>query len=772
MPGLEFIRDLAVVMVIAGAVAWVCQRLGLSLVVGYLLAGAIIGPFTPPFQLVASVERVQMLSQLGLVFLIFAIGLDLGFQRLRRLGLSVALATVVGAVLVFHGCRLLGLAAGWSSTQSLFAAGMLMVSSSAIIGKVLRELNAAHQRAGQLALGVTVLEDVVAVVMLTLLSTLVRFGGDASPQLPRTLGALSAFVVALVLVSLLFVPRLLLRLTRAGGAEVRTLLVIGLLLSLAWLAAQAGYSLALGAFLLGVIVASTPQKPEIERVFEGIRDMFGALFFVSMGMLVDFQLLAGAWPWVLGMTAFALGFRPLATSLGLVLAGHATRDSVRAGLALTPLGEFSFIIAQVGVAAGAVPREFYPMAVGASLLTTLLAPALMRRSAVLSARVDERLPLAAREWIAFYHAWLRRISARQQRSTLWRLTGARLVQTAVGILFVSALILFADPLYDWLRLRLGEAWLFPRGLTILFWTGFGVVVLAPLVAIWRNFEALAMIFAEAATRRSQRRQTLRPLLTTVLKTVATALLVVWLLALLPFGLFAVGVAGVVLAVLGVLTAVFWRRLVRWQSRLEIELQTQIKAALGPSAAANLTQALRERQDDWQLQTEEFLVPDFAACAGRRIGELALRKRFGCSIASIDRQGFIISNPGAAVALYPRDRLLLLGSAAQLDAAARELSLTLADAAAQDLEELSTDVVPVPLDSPRAGRTLLELDAMRQVGVQVAGIQRGPKRVLTPGGADRVEAGDELLVLGTPRQIREFREWLASAPVVEGTVFAK
>lgn len=768
MVGLDFIRDLAVVMVIAGAAGWICRRVGLSLVVGYLVAGAIIGPFTPPFQLVKDLDRVQMLSQLGLVFLIFAIGLDLGFQRLRRLGLSVALGTFVGALFVFYACRLVGLAWGWSNMQSLFLAGMMMVSSSAIIAKVLQELEATHQRSGQLALGVTVLEDMVAVIMLTLLSTVVNVDGAASAKLTRTMGGLGAFVVGLVLVSLLFVPRLLDRLARGGAGEVRTILVAGMLLSAAWLAARAGYSLALGAFLLGVIVASTPQKPEIERLFEGLRDMFGAVFFVAIGMLVDFRLLAEAWPMVLGLTLLTLVVRPLATATGLILSGHAVRDAARAGLALTPLGEFSFIIAQTGVAAGVVPASFFPMAVGASLLTTLLSPPLIRRSAAISAGLDERMPLVLREWISFYHAWLERLGRHQQRSVLWRLTGRRFVQTGVEIAFASALVLVGSPVYRRLDQWLSEDWLFPNGLPILFWSVYGVVLLAPVVAIWRNVEALAMIFAEFATSGATRRSALRPLIETVLKAVALALLVVWLLALLPFGRSLIWISIVVLAVLALLALVFWKRLVRWHSRLEVELHTQLKTALGSAAAANLAQALRERQADWQLQAEEFVVPDLAACAGQAIGSLALREKSGCSIASIDRQGFVISNPSAEVILYPRDKLLLLGSATQIDLAARELGAVQWDRASEDIEDLSLDVVMVPSDSPRADKTLAELNPIRQVGVQIAGIQRGSQRMLSPGGGDRIQAGDELLVLGAPRQIREFREWLSPGPAGGGS----
>lgn len=761
MPGLDFIRDLAVVIAVAGAAGWLCQRIGLSVVVGYLLAGAIVGPYAPSLQLIDDVERVQMLSQLGLVFLIFSIGLSLSFQRLQRLGLSVALAAVVEAVLVLYACRLLGVAMGWSQTESLFVAGMLMFSSSAIVSKVLQEQNVTHQRPGQLALGVMVFEDLIAVLMLTLLSTLVQFGGTSSPNLAQTAGTLGAFIIALLLVTLLLVPRLLQMLNRSASPEIRTLLVVGLLLGLAWLAARAGYSLALGAFLLGMIIASTPQKSEIERPLEGVRDLFGAVFFVAIGMLVDFRVLLEAWPLVLGLTALALLLRPLVAAIGLTLAGNPTRDAIRAGLALAPLGEFSFIIAQLGVSAGAVPRAFYPMAVGASLLSALLAPLLTRHSDSISGRIESALPAFARDGIAFFHSWVKRIGHRQQRSVIWRLTGRRTAQTLLQILMVSALLVFARPVYERLQAGVGNDWLFPNGLKIVFWSGFALTLLAPLVAIWRNFEALAMIVAESATRGSPSHRGWQNWLENALKTIASILVVAWLLVLSPFGPSLVWASAAAIGILALLALLLRRRLIRWHSRLESELQTQLAAAMAQGGPTPLVQALLERRNDWQLQAEEFEVPNLAACAGRTIGALALRKRFGCSIASIDRQGFMISNPSADTTLYPHDRLLLLGTAGQIDTAARELGAASTEKFGHEIEDLGLECVQVPAGSPKAGRTLAELDPIRQVGVQVAGIQRAGNRTLTPGGADRIEAGDELLVLGPPSHIREFREWLGT-----------
>lgn len=766
MTGILLIRDLAVVLVIAGAAAWLCRRLGLSAIVGYLVAGAIIGPHTPPFALVADLDRVQTLAQLGLVFLIFSIGLNLSLSRLKRLGLSVILATAIGAVVVLGGGRLFGWTLGWSVTASLFLAAMLMVSSSAIISKVLDELNLTHERPGQLALGITVLEDVVAILMLTLLTSLIQFGGEKPPPLLPTLGTLGAFVVFIALLSLLIMPNLLARVSRGASPEIRTLLVGGLLLSLAWLAVKVGYSLALGAFVFGAIVGSTRYKADIERSFEGLDQTFGAVFFVAVGMLVDFKVLLEAWPLVLGVTAVALLLRPLACTLGLLAVGNTSRDSIQAGLSLTPLGEFSFIIAALGVEGGVLPASVYPVAVGASLLTSLAAPVLTRRAESFSARIVQAEPLWVRKWVAFYHSWLARLRSRQTASVLWRLTNKRFLQVGLHMLFVSALLLFANPLYAQAKARLGEGWLWPTTLPFLFWSGFGVVLLGPLIAIWRNISALAMILSEAATAGVRRQRRLRPLLEAAMRGVALVVLGMWLLALLPTGWSLLGAAGAVLLLLMIIAIVFWRRFVRLHSRLEIELLEQFRSATRPAGTSAWSAALPQQSADWQLDIDEVTLPSDSAHAGRTLGQLGVRNRFGCSVVGIDRQGFGIVNPSADTMLYPQDKLLLLGNAEQLANAARELgSVSPAETAATDFGELTMEAVVVPPGCSLAGRPLIELDLIRRVGVQIGGIRRGRQRRLSPTGEDHFEEGDELLVLGTHAQIKEF-SGLLSPPTAD------
>lgn len=763
MSGILFIRDLAVVMVIAGGSAWICQRLRLSAVVGYLVAGMVIGPHTPPFALVADLDRVQTLAQLGLVFLIFSIGLNLSLNRLRNLGVSLGMATAIGAILLLNVGRLFGWLQGWTVTTSLFLSGMLMVSSSAIIGKVLEELNLTHERSGQAAMGMTVMEDAVAVVMLTLLTSLVQLGGNESAGLLPALGGLGSFVVFLLLLSLLFTPRLLAILARGVLPEVRTLVVVGLLLSLAWITVHAGYSLALGAFVFGAVVGSTRHKADIQRNFESLHQMFGAVFFVAVGMQVDVQAFAGAWPLAVAVAVTALLLRPVACALGLIAVGNTSRESIQAGLLLVPLGEFSFVIAMLGVDARVVPEQFYAVAVGASLLTSLAAPLLARKSESISQILVWHEPRWVSEWILFYHDWLWRLRSRQSTSVLWRLTRKRMIQIAVHILFVSALILLFSPLYAQAKELYGRNLFFPNDLPFLFWSAFGLLLLGPLIAIWRNLSALAMILAENATMGSRRQRRLQPLLEAAFRSVALVVLIAWLLALLPSGWSLLGAAGGVLLLLASVTVVFWRRFVHFHSRLEIELMSQFKQASRSASTSAWSEAWPTPAGDWDLDIRELALPGDSGLAGRTLGQLGVRRQYGCSVVGIDRQGYGIVNPNAETMVYPHDKLLLLGTPAQLTRASKELgTASSAGAAPTNLEELTTESELVPADSPIAGRTLAELDLIRRAGIQIGAIRRGRHRNLSPSGHDRLEAGDQLLVLGTHAQIKTFRGLLAPA----------
>jgi len=759
MKGIDFIQDFAVMLVVAALVGWVCQRLRLSVVVGYIVAGVLIGPFAPWGAIVEDMAQVQTLAQLGLIFLMFAIGLRLSLRKIRRLGFGIFIGVCAASAMTFYLSRLFGAMLGFEGMQGVFFASVIVVSSSAIVVRLLLETGTTHERAGQLAMGVTVIEDLLAVVILTLLSSFVAFGleGTRTP-IGATLGQFGSFVVLVGVAGLLIVPWILRRLSISVGEELQTLGMASLLFVLAVTTYAAGYSLALGAFFLGMIVAETPQRFQIERTFEGLRDIFTAVFFVAVGMQIDLALLDHHLGLVLSISAFTLLVRVASTTTSLTLIGTPPREAFRAGLSVTPLGEFSFIIAQVGVSAAVLPPDFYPIVVGVSLLTTLGASLLTRKSGVLIQWVAERQPKWLDDWGDYYRDWVDRLQARQKRNRLWQLSRKRLLQVSVSVLLVTGLMLFSERLLAACQEWLGRDLFFPGGLQVLFWIVLCLVALAPLVAIWRNVSAMALLYAQVVTHGMPRRARVVPLIEHAIKILSGGAMFLWLSSLLP----SEGSARWVLAWSGgaalIALLLLRRQLIRWHSELEVELQEVLDTRENP-LTDDRTPWLRAH-GEWNFSVGDCVIPDLADCQGKPIGELALRSRFGCTVVGIERQGHMISLPAPDSILYPRDKVLLLGTVEQVDAGKRFL-LTVSGTATElaEFDDIRMELMKLPRWSRAIGLTLFRLAPAHTHHVQIAGIHRKGTRILTPRGEQKLEVGDEILALGTPEHLRNFKAWL-------------
>lgn len=757
MDAINFIQDLAIVLLAAGAAGALCRRCGLSVIVGYLAAGILIGPFTPPFSFILDIGRIQTLSQIGLVFLMFGIGLGLSISKLGRMGWPTLLATGLGAFLILNLTEALGHFIGWSSLQALFMASMFMVSSSAVIAKIVGELNLSHDRAGQLALAITLLEDVVAVVMLTVLGS--QTGGEGT-HVGTLLAGLTAFVVLLVGAGLLMIPRLMHRLEARADPELQTIVVAGMLFLLAIIAAKAGYSLALGAFLLGAIVAELPQKTAVERAFVGLRDVFSSVFFVSIGMMIDIRLLAQVWPLVLGLGVFALVGRAFSTGLALILCGTRPRDARRAGLLLNPLGEFSFIIAQLGVSAKVLPESYYPLSVGVSIFTVLVVPVVNRFADPILAFGERLEPAWLRRATEAYHTWLQQVGTSGTPSMARKLIRGRIVQIAVEILFVTGVLIFSRRLLD--DVLKPNAAPFGLGLQTLeygFWAVISVVALVPLVAIWRNISTVALIVAESVTEDTQ----LPPAVVQGgIKAIGAVALAYWLYAIIPTG--ELGIWGwiAMMALSGGVVWVFSNRLIYWHSHWQASVQDVLTEDVGTArAAARETGRIQREQDlqSWQVQLGECVVPDGASYAGRPLADLAIPARFGCALLELERNGIVITSIRPELRLYPGDKLLLLGQPEEIKSAC--LFLTLDKATRDETDEFRGSVLETFLipEGPWKGRTLSELKLAQVTGVRVVGIQRAGERIIAPSGAERLEPNDNVLVAGTLAEINAFRRWL-------------
>ncbi|MBI1289949.1 hypothetical protein GC173_01725 [bacterium] len=760
MSGLTFVYDLAIVAAVAGFAGLACRRIGLSTVVGFLVAGILVGPYTPPFQLVQDAEQVRVLSDLGLLFLVFGIGLSFSVRRLQRLGMGMILATAIGALLVLAGSRLASSLFGFTTQQGLFIAAVLMVSSSAIISKVLEEIGSNHTRWGQLSLGITLLEDIVAVVMITLLSSLSTAAGEQG-SLWQSLLSFTGFVAVLFLVILLLVPRLLRHLKATATDELVMLLVAGLLLVLGWSAVQLGYSMALTAFILGAIIGSTPQRQDVDRLFEGMRHLFGAVFFVAMGMMFDVSKLADFWVGLLALAAAAFVLRIPATALALAFVGNGTRDSLRAAFSLTPLGEFSFVIAFLGVQTGVMPEEFYPAAVGASLLTCMLSPMLIKRAEPVALRVESLIPARLLQKFEDYRAWLANVERTSSASDTWQRMSAVIGRTIVHLLLIAGCLALLTPAYEFARESYGPNFLFPSGTTILFVLATGVIILVPLLSVWRNLSILSGLIAES-TARVGTAPALQRVIERGFTILLCALITLWLLAVVPADVVGAPAFGIVILLLIVTAVVLWRNLLglqeSWSQRVQEELAREgLPSQEVPQWNIQSTRA----EAEWKLNVKEIVIPANSSHAGRQLLELRLRNQWSCSVVGIDRQGYAISNPSGTERLYPGDRVLLLGEDQNLAQAAAFLNQGAERPDWTDLfDELLTELVTVPPVAACVDSTLLDLDFANRFRIQVGGIRRDGVETLSPSAQLRIRPGDELLLIGTHANIARFREFVA------------
>ncbi len=757
MSGDSLIKDFAVVLAVAGVTGLIFRRLGLSAVVGYLFAGLIIGPYTPPFSLVDDVDRINQLSQIGLVFLMFFVGMGLSLDRIRKLGAATVLATAITAWMVFNLCYLLSLAMGWETIQVLFFAAIFMVSSSAIIVKMLSESGETHERFALRAQGVTVLEDLVAIIMITLLSSQIQFSAAEPGQVGKTLAMLGSFVVLVMVVGLLFLPRMLSRFAKSADSDLKVVFVSGMLFASALAALLAGFSVALGAFLFGVIVSETPLKSRVEKSLGGTQDIFGAVFFVSIGMLIDLRIVWENGFLILGLTLFALCSRVLAATVACLITGNSWESSIRAALILIPIGEFSYVIAQLGVSSGNVPDYFYALAVAASLASAITAPILLRHSESIAGFVQSRIPKKLLRAVEDYGLWLESTLEKREKMPWWKLTRARLGQVAVEILLLAGTLNYSRKLYPDLVKLLAEAGITVPGLLYLYMGVVALICATLLIAAWRNWSAISMIYAEALAGKDRLK---RKLLQNAQQLAGTVFLAWVFVVSMPGKITESWLSILFILLVTVFIVVLWRRLVRWQSAVQHSLNTAITSS-GSSGAS----ALVVQPKDWNVEVIECILPELASVRGQSPAMIGLRARFGCALVEIERQGVRITNPRPDTLLFPGDTLLLFGTEEQTTSARRFLLDEKEETESEkDFDAIGLQTLRVPEGSPRLGSFLRDLGLTETLNAQILGIRRGKQEFLNPSGKDVLLADDELLVLTSDSGAERFRSWLKDGTV--------
>ncbi len=694
--GPDFLSGLAVVLGVAAVTTVLFQRLRQPVVLGYVLAGLIVGRHVP-VPLSADPRVVSTLSDLGVVLLMFALGLDFSLKKLASLAATAGATAVVETTLImwlgFTVARLLG----WTPVESLFAGAVVAISSTTIAARAFDERGVRGPLRDRVV-GILIAEDVVAVLLIAALTAIASGSGLSPAALAATVARLGAFLVGLLAVGLLTVPRLVRAVVRLDRPETVLVAAVGLCFGISLLARWAGYSVALGAFVAGVLVAESGERHRIVPLVEPVRDVFAAIFFVSVGMQIDPAQVSAHLGAVAAFAAVVVLGKVMGVSIGSFLTGSGVPAAVQSGMSLAQIGEFSFIIAGLGHALGATGEALYPVAVAVSALTTMATPWLLRASAPVARAVDRALPQPLQTFAALYGSWLEELRSAPHRQTLGAMLRRLGRALALDSIFVTGIVAGGAlamprvaPLVErWLGLGPAMA----RALAV----GALAVVLAPfaggLVRVSRRLGATLAQFALPAVRRGALDLAAAPRRALVLTLQIGVLLLAGLPILAATQPFLGGPGGalVLAALFLVLGIAFWRSAASLEGHVragaEVVAEALVKRArAGPGDASSGTgwpAAGEADADQHALDQMGRLLPGLgepvvvrlepgSAAVGRTLAQLDLRGVTGATVLAIARADGRVVAPGAGEVLRAGDILALAGSHEAVAEARRLLS---------------------------------------------------------------------------------------------------
>jgi CPA2 family monovalent cation:H+ antiporter-2 len=666
MSGSHVLLELVVVLGSAALVTVLFQAMHLPVVLGYVLAGLLIGPHVP-VPLVANIQLVTVLSELGVILLMFTVGTELRLSTIARVGLPAALTAVFEVALAIMAGTLVASALGWAPVEALFAGACLGISSTMLVAKAFED----HKWKGgftEVVFGILVFEDLIAIVLLAVLAGVSSGTGLDAPDVVRLIGRLGGFLLLLLVGGLLVIPRIVRWVAERARAETLLIVALAVCFGASVLAHHAGYSVALGAFIAGVLVAESGHGETVFKQVMPFRDVFAMVFFVSVGMSIDPQLLATNFPIILLFSVVVIATKPLGVMLGVFLGGHGFRPAVRAGLTLSQIGELSFVIAGIGVTTGVARPDLLAIAVGVCCVTTVTSGIMITKSDRLSAWFAGRLPERLGRFVSFYESWLGRLRGRDAR-TPWR--GLRrpifvlIVDTTILIAIVIGAATFSPAIADKLGLAGTPAQIAIASIAAVIATPFVVSLVRRVVVIARML-ALEVIpaGAEVDLGRAPRR----------------ALMI----------MFEIGV-GLVVAVpvvavtqpfvpggwLVVLIVVFGLVIIAHRSLRDFDGHVRAGSELILELLSHPQQQRTE-----ELGHVEAVLPGFGGIAsitlamaspavGRSLAELDLRAKTGATVLAISRDKGGMASPSPIEPLKTGDVLAMAGSDEAI-AAAREL----------------------------------------------------------------------------------------------------
>ena len=745
----ELVKDLALILVVAGTVTLLFKRLKQPLVLGYIVAGFIVSPQMPYTMSVIDRADVQTWADIGVIFLLFSLGLDFSFKKILKMGA----APVIASLTIIFCMMLIGVtvgnAFGWSQMDCIFLAGMLAMSSTTIIYKAFDDMGLRQQHFASLVMSVLILEDVLAIVMMVMLSAVAKGNSPDGEEMIGSVLRIGFFLILWFVVGISLIPMFLRSVRKLISEETLLVVSLGLCCLMAVISTQVGFSSAFGAFVMGSILAETVEAEKIIKVVEPVKNLFGAVFFVSVGMLVEPSILVEyALPIAVIVLAILLG-QSLFGSFGYLLSGQTLKTAMRCGFSMAQIGEFAFIIASLGLSLGVIGKFLYPVVVAVSVITTFLTPYMIRASEPCYNMLERRLPTS---WIStLNHITLSHPSGKGAKNNWKNLLKQMTVNTVIyTILSVTVVALMLSLFLPFIRhLLIGWHWtanFICGALTVLLISPF----LRAMVMKKNHSEEFKALWAESRINH------LPLIFTIIVRVVIASSFVFYICNYLSRFANALIIA---IAVAVVLLMIMSRSLKHSSIRLERmfvqnlrsrDIEAQVQGRKRPLYEGHLL--------DRNVHMSDIDVPMDSKWAGLTLRQLELRQRFGVHVSSILRAERRLNIPDGNTFVFPGDRLQVIGADSQLSKMAEALRSEIYGSD-PDIEEKTMKLrqMVVTGGSQLLGVTLRDSGIRSRYNCMVVGIEEGEENLSQMSPDRKFEKGDIIWIVGEEKHLAQLLE---------------
>lgn len=735
------IADLALILICAGIMTLLFKKLKQPLVLGYVVAGFLASPHMPFTPSVMDAANIKTWADIGVIFLLFALGLEFSFKKIVKVGGTAVIAacTVIFCMIMLG--IVVGMGFGWHRMDCIFLGGMIAMSSTTIIYKAFDDLGLRKKQFTGLVLSILILEDILAIVLMVMLSTMSVSNNFEGKEMLWSVGKLLFFLILWFVVGIYVIPEFLKRCRKLMNEETLLIVSLALCFGMVVIAAHTGFSAAFGAFIMGSILAETVEAESIDRLVKPVKDLFGAIFFVSVGMMVDPAMIVEYAVPILIITLTVILGQSFFGTFGVILAGQPLKTAMQCGFSLTQIGEFAFIIASLGVSLHVTSNFLYPIVVAVSVITTFLTPYMIRLADPASNFVDRHLPVSWRRMLMRYTSGSQTVN----HESLWRklLFALARILVVYSIVSISVILLSFRFVVPFFRESLPGVW------GLLAGAMFTILCISPFlraIMVKKNHSV------EFMTLWNDNHVNRGPLVSTiVLRVVISALFVTFVIARLFKA--SVGVMFGV-ALLLVILMILSRRLKKQSILIERKFFQNLRSR------DRRAEYLGEKKPEYagrllsrDLHLADFEIPGESRWAGKTLLELNLGKKYGVHIASILRGRRRINIPGGSVRLFPADKIQVIGTDEQLSRFAEEMiRVSSMEADVIEKSEMMLKQFVIDAGSVFLGKTIREAGIREKYRCLVAGVERGNAELMTPDVNAPFEEGDVVWVVGEKEDV--------------------